>query len=228
MTLTPIKTPLVAKKMFPNYVWDIPSTDEKTIYLTFDDGPTPEITDWTLNTLRKFDAKATFFCIGDNIEKYPEVFKNILNESHVIGNHTQNHIKGWKTKTKDYIKNIEEAQNIINLQIPNSKFQDSETSNHQSLIVNIFRPPYGQITPNQGKNLMTLGYKIIMWDILSFDWDKNVSEATCLENVISKAKDGSVIVFHDSLKASKNMTYALPKVLEYFSKQDYKFKGITF
>lgn len=222
MTLTPIKTPLVAKKMFPNYIWDIPST-EKTIYLTFDDGPTPEITNWTLNTLKKFDAKATFFCIGDNINKHPEIFKNILNEGHAIGNHTQNHIKGWKTKTKDYLKNIEEAQKVINLQIPNS-----EISNSESLIVNIFRPPYGQITPKQGKNLMTLGYKIIMWDVLSFDWDKSVTEAVCLENVISKAKSGSVIVFHDSLKASKNMTYALPKVLEYFNKQNYNFKGITF
>lgn len=222
MTLTPIKTPLVAKKMFPNYVWDIPST-EKTIYLTFDDGPTPEITDWTLNTLKKFDAKATFFCIGNNIKKHPEIFKNILNEGHVIGNHTQNHIKGWKTTTNDYLKNIEEAQKIIDFQIPNS-----EISNGESVILNIFRPPYGQITPKQGKNLITLGYKIIMWDVLSFDWDKSVSKDTCLENVISKAKNGSVIVFHDSLKASKNMTYALPKVLEYFSKQNYKFKGITF
>tara|TARA_R110000868_G_scaffold173620_5_gene409826 strand:+ start:2495 stop:3169 length:675 start_codon:yes stop_codon:yes gene_type:complete len=222
MTLTPIKTPLVAKKMFPNYVWDIPST-EKTIYLTFDDGPTPEITEWTLNTLKKFDAKATFFCIGDNIKKHPEIFKNILNQGHVIGNHTQNHIKGWKTKTKDYLKNIEDAQNIINLQIPNS-----EISNHQSLIVNIFRPPYGQITPKQGKNLMTLGYKIIMWDVLSFDWDKNVTRETCLNNVILKAKSGSIVVFHDSVKASKNMQYTLPKVLGFFSDKGYVFKALSF
>ena len=217
MALTPIKTPLVAKKMFPNYVWNLSST-EKTIYLTFDDGPTPEITDWTLITLKKFDAQATFFCIGDNIKKYPDIFKNIVNDGHVIGNHTQNHIKGWKAKTKDYLKNIEEAQNIID-----EKIQESEVRSQ-----NLFRPPYGQITPKQGRNLIALGYKIVMWDLLSFDWDKSTTEAKCLENVISKAKSGSVIVFHDSLKASKNMTYALPKVLEHFSNQNYNFKAITF
>ena len=164
MTLTPIKTPLVAKKMFPNYVWDIPST-EKTIYLTFDDGPTPEITDWTLNTLKDFGAKATFFCIGNNIEKHPSIFKNILKEGHAIGNHTQNHIKGWKTKAKDYIENIGSCEAVI--QNPKFKIQNSAIVNQPSLIVNLFRPPYGQITPKQGKKLMALGYKIIMWDVLS-------------------------------------------------------------
>ena len=212
MTLTPIKTPLVVKKLFPNYVWDI-STTEKVIYLTFDDGPTPEITNWTLNILKQYNAKATFFCIGNNIEKHPEIFQNVLNDEHAIGNHTQNHIKGWQTKTKDYLKNIEEAETVI----------DS-----QKIKTSLFRPPYGQIKPKQGKKLIDLGYKIIMWDVLSFDWDKNVTKETCLNNVISKAKKGSVIVFHDSVKASKNMQYALPKVLDYFSQKGFAFKALEF
>lgn len=218
--------------MFPNYAWDIASTN-KTIYLTFDDGPTPEITNWTLNTLKDFNAKATFFCIGKNIEKHPEIFKKIIEDGHAIGNHTYNHIKGWKTKCKDYLKNIELCESTFKHQIPNSKTQKSKIvnpqslfSNHQSLITNLFRPPYGQITPKQGRKLIKQGYKIIMWDVLSFDWDKRVTKEKCLDYIISKASNGSIIVFHDSLKASKNMQYALPKVLAYFSNKNYTFNTI--
>lgn len=215
MPLTPIKTPLVVKKMFPNYVWDI-TTNTKSIYLTFDDGPTPEITNWVLNMLKSYHAKATFFCIGNNIEKHPEIFQNIIADGHSIGNHTHNHIKGWKTKANDYVDNIAKAESLIDSQIQNSELR----------IQNLFRPPYGQITPKQGKKLLALGYKIIMWDVLSFDWDKNVSEETCFNNVMSKATNGSIIVFHDSVKASKNMYYALPKVLEHFRKQGFSFHAL--
>ena len=227
MTLTPVKTPLVVKKMFPNYVWDIASS-VKTIYLTFDDGPTPEITNWNLNTLNEFNAKATFFCIGNNIEKHPDIFKNILKNGHSIGNHTQNHIKGWKTKTKNYFENIELCESVLKSQITNSNAQIQKSSivNRKSLGSNLFRPPYGQITPQQARKLIKQDYKIIMWDVLSFDWDRTVSPETCLKNVISKAKSGSIIVFHDSVKASKNMTYALPKVLDFFTREGYVFKGI--
>ena len=215
MTLTPVKTPLAVKKMFPNYVWDI-ATNDKIIYLTFDDGPTPEITNWVLNTLKNYNAKATFFCIGNNIEKYPKIFQHILEEGHTIGNHTQNHIKGWKTKAHDYLDNIAKAERVINSQIQKSEIKSQ----------NLFRPPYGQITPKKGKQLLALGYRIIMWDVLSFDWDKNVSEETCFNNVVSKAKKGSIIVFHDSIKASRNMQFALPKVLEFFSKKGYVFNSL--
>ncbi|MBU3820892.1 polysaccharide deacetylase family protein [Flavobacteriaceae bacterium XHP0103] len=214
--LTPIKTPLVAKKMFPNYVWDI-ATNEKVLYLTFDDGPTPEITNWTLDTLNNYQAKATFFCIGKNIEKHPDIFKAILNEGHAIGNHTNNHLKGWKTLTSDYLANVTKAQNTIDAIIPKDFSGNTQ----------LFRPPYGQIKPAQGKALLGQGYKIIMWDIISFDWDKNISKETCLKNVTNKATKGSIIVFHDSVKASKNMQYALPKVLEYFSEKGYVFKTLT-
>ncbi|WP_303318683.1 polysaccharide deacetylase family protein [Flavivirga abyssicola] len=218
--LAPVKIPVIVKKIFPNYIWDIPSIDN-VIYLTFDDGPTPEITNWVLETLKTYNAKATFFCIGNNIEKHPNIFQNIIAEGHTIGNHTYNHIKGWKTKTKDYLENTIEAEEIINSQIQNSK-----TVNQKSLISTLFRPPHGQITLEQGKRLMALGYKIIMWDVLSFDWDKSISKETCLNNVTNKATPGSIIVFHDSVKASKNMQYALPKVLEFFSKKGYTFKAI--
>tara|TARA_R110002049_G_scaffold279949_3_gene459154 strand:- start:11718 stop:12368 length:651 start_codon:yes stop_codon:yes gene_type:complete len=213
MGLIPVKTPKVVKKMFPNYVWDIP-TAHKIIYLTFDDGPTPHITDWTLEILKQYNAKATFFCIGKNVEKHPEIFQKILKEGHDIGNHTQNHIKGWKTKTKDYIEDVEKSQKVI----------DSEIENRQSSIVNLFRPPYGQIKPKQGKALMALGYKIIMWDVLSFDWEASVSKEACLGHVIKNTQNGSIIVFHDSVKASRNMQYALPKMLEHFSKKGFVFE----
>ncbi|MFC4722536.1 polysaccharide deacetylase family protein [Geojedonia litorea] len=218
MKLTPTKTPFVVKKMFPDYVWEI-NTTQKELFLTFDDGPTPEITPWVLDRLQHYNAKATFFCIGSNIEKHPEIFKRIIEEGHQIGNHTHNHIKGWKTKTKDYLVNVHEAQNSIALQIPKTKHQKPN-------IVNLFRPPYGQIKPKQGKKLMALGYKIVMWDVLSFDWDKTITNEACLNQVISKSKAGSIIVFHDSVKASNNMIYALPKVLEHYSKLGFQFNAI--
>jgi len=205
MNLTPVKTPIVVKKMFPNYIWDIP-TENKNLYLTFDDGPTPEITDWILDLLKKYNAKATFFCVGQNAEHHPEIINRITNEGHTLGNHTYNHIKGWKHKSKEYLKNVEKASKHINS--------------------TLFRPPYGQITPKQGKKLIKLGYKIVMWNILSLDWDKHVSKETCLDNVISKATKGSIIVFHDSQKALNNMQYTLPKVLDHFSKEGYSFEVI--
>ena len=223
--LAPIKTPLVAKKMFPNYVWDI-ATDDKVLYLTFDDGPTPEITNWVLGTLKTFHAKATFFCIGKNIEAHPDIFQNIVNDGHAIGNHTYNHLKGWKTVTEDYVTNVLKAERVLSseFRVQGSEFQKTTDSE----ISTLFRPPYGQIKPSQGKKLLTLGYKIIMWDVLSFDWDKNVSKETCLKNVTSKATNGSIVVFHDSEKAFGNMKYALPKVLEHFSNKGYTFKALMF
>jgi peptidoglycan-N-acetylglucosamine deacetylase len=211
MSLVPVKTPSVVKKMFPNYVWNIETT-EPVIYLTFDDGPTPEITEWILHLLKTYEAKATFFCIGSNIEKFPDVFKNIASHGHSIGNHTHNHLKGWKTKTKDYLENIKKAQQAIK---------------YQSSIVNLFRPPYGRIKPKQAKQLMELGYHIIMWDVLSFDWNENVSKNKCLENIIKNTENGSIIVLHDSVKASKNMKYILPKILEYYKNLGYSFKALN-
>jgi peptidoglycan-N-acetylglucosamine deacetylase len=212
--ITPTKTPLVVKRLFPEYIWEIPS-NEKELYLTFDDGPTPKVTDWVLNELKQVNAKATFFSIGKNVEEHPQIFHQILENGHSIGNHTQNHIKGWKTKTKSYLENVFEAEKAIKGHIDDS------------LKLNLFRPPYGQIKPKQGKKLIELGYKIVMWDVLSFDWDKTVSNHGCLNNVISKSKNGSIIVFHDSVKASNNMKFTLPKVLEYYTEKGFSFKGIS-
>lgn len=209
-----IKTNLLIKKMFSNYVWDIPNTENK-IYLTFDDGPTPEITDWVLEQLKKFDAKATFFCIGNNIEKYPEIFEKVIANDHSIGNHTFDHVNGWKTSTDAYIKN----------------------SNHWSVVsgqncqlntehCKLFRPPYGKIKTSQSKKLLQLGYKIIMWDVLSADFDSKVSKEKCLENVKNNVTAGSIIVFHDSVKAFSNLEYTLPRALQYWTAKGFEFESI--
>jgi len=205
MNLTPVTIPKVVKTMFPGFIWDI-KTKEKTLYLTFDDGPTPEITAWVLDCLKKHNAKATFFCIGKNVERSPELFNRIIDEGHSVGNHTFNHLKGWKTKTIDYLNDTHNASTLINSKL--------------------FRPPYGRIKPKQAKSLIKDNYKIIMWSVLSLDWDKNISTTQCYKNVIEKSESGSIIVFHDSKKASHNMMCVLPKVLDYFSKKGYDFKRI--
>ena len=218
MQIIPAKTPGFVKTLFPNFVWNI-NTDRKELYLTFDDGPTPEITKWVLQTLDDFNAKATFFCIGNNIEKHPDIFQHIINEGHTVGNHTYNHLKGWKHKTKDYVKDILNTEDLIRVQIENLSFEKENSSP-----VNLFRPPYGKFKNNQSKAVLELGYKIILWDVLSYDWDKSVSETTCLNNVTSATKEGSIIVFHDSVKASRNLQYALPRVLKYYSEKGFVFK----
>jgi len=216
-----IKTPMLLKFIFRNWVWRLPSK-KKVLYLTFDDGPTPEITEWTLNELKKHKAKATFFCIGKNIEEHPEIFKKVIEEKHSVGNHTNNHLNGWKTKTATYLQNIEEAEKYFD------ENRKSEIVIRKSKIVNrkLFRPPYGRITLSQSKKIRKKGYKIIMWDVLSADFDPNISNEKCLENVIKNIQNGSIIIFHDSDKASEKLKFVLPKVLEYYSYLGYKFKHI--
>lgn len=208
-----IKTKSFIKRLFSNYVWDLPNTQNK-IYLTFDDGPTPEITEWVLEELKKHNVKATFFCIGNNIQKHPELFQKIINEGHVIGNHTYDHMNGWKTETKTYLENIRLCEKQI---------QKSLIENLQS---KIFRPPYGKIKTAQAKIVRRLGYKIIMWDVLSADFDQTITPEKCLENVISNVKSGSVIVFHDSIKASHNLKYALPETLNFLKEKGFLFDVI--
>ena len=218
MSLYLIKTPKLIQQIFKNYCWSF-YTSHKVIYLTFDDGPTPEITEWTLNTLKEYNAKATFFCIGKNIENHPEILKKIISEGHSVGNHSHNHLNGWKTRNATYLQNIEQAENSIQSIISNSKLK---TQNSKLL----FRPPYGKITPKQSKKLREKGYKIIMWDVLSADFDQSILKENCVKNVTKNAQNGSIIVFHDSEKASENMKYTLPKVLAYFKNKGYIFKKI--
>lgn len=211
------KTNAIIKKIFHNYIWDIPN-DINKVYLTFDDGPTPEITPWTLAQLKRYNAKATFFCIGDNILKYPEIFHQIIQEGHAIGNHTFNHLNGWKTSKQDYFENV----SLCEQQIQKSKINNLTrgSANWQSKS-KIFRPPYGKIKKSQSTILRKLGFKIIMWDVLSADFDTKITPEKCLDNVISNVKSGSIIVFHDSKKSFKNLEYALPKTLAFLKEKGF-------
>ena len=196
-------------------VWQKP-TDEKVLYLTFDDGPHPTATPFALDTLKEYNVKATFFCIGKNVVEQPDIYQRILEEGHRVGNHTFNHLNGWKTDDKTYLDNIFEA----------AKYIDS----------NLFRPPYGRITKFQQKILCadvektsnlknrTSNFQIIMWTILSGDFDIKLSPQRCMQNVILCSKPGDIIVFHDSTKAWDRMSYALPKVLAHFSREGYRFE----
>lgn len=201
-----VKIHWIIKKLFLNYVWDIPNSENK-VYLTFDDGPTLEITEWTLNQLKEYNAKATFFCIGDNVRKFPKIFQKVINEGHSIGNHTFNHLNGWETSTSDYIENV--------------KLYEIEHNKLNTEHCKLFRPPYGKIKPSQSKILRKLGYKIMMWDIISYDFDAKISKEQCLENVLKNVKTGSIIVFHDSKKAFTNLEYALPRTLDFLKKKGF-------
>jgi peptidoglycan-N-acetylglucosamine deacetylase len=174
------------------------------LFLTFDDGPVPEITPWVLDCLKEYNAKATFFCVGENVTRHPDIFGRILSEGHSVGNHTYNHLNGWKTSLPDYIENIQRCVEI-----------DSD----------LFRPPYGRMTLPQYR-LLSQSYRIIMWDVLSTDFDLRISGSTCYRRVIQNAGKGSVIVFHDSIKAAERLCYCLPKVLEYYRDKGYSFKRI--
>jgi peptidoglycan/xylan/chitin deacetylase (PgdA/CDA1 family) len=210
-----VKTPKLLKLIFKHWFWSF-STKQKAIYLTFDDGPTPEITEWTLNQLQKYNAKATFFCIGKNVKNYPEIFQKILEQNHSIGNHTNNHFNGFKTTKEGYLKNIESCETAI------SQFSSSGTQNSK-----LFRPPYGKLKLSQAKIIRQKGYKIIMWDVLSADFDTSISKEKCFKNVIENTVNGSIIVFHDSKKATEKLKYVLPKILKYYSVKGYEFKKIV-
>ena len=210
----PVKTPNLIKRLYSSYIWDktADSTTQKTLYLTFDDGPIPEVTPWVLDLLAEYNAQATFFCIGENITKNPGVFNLLTESNHSIGNHTYNHLNGWKTATESYISNFSKAEKVIHSQSLKKR--------------KLFRPPYGKIKKNQARKILKKGYEVIMYDVIAYDWDSSIAQEQCLSNVIQNAKDGSIVVFHDSFKAERNMKFALPKVLAHFSKLGYDFKGL--
>lgn len=203
-----LNTPWWLKKVYPECIWNI-KTNKKELYLTFDDGPHPDATSFVLKQLKAYNAKATFFCIGKNVKEHFDIYKNIVAEEHSPGNHTYDHLNGWKTKDEIYLDNIFKAKLII----------DS----------NLFRPPYGKISKFQLTQLKAVKYqlKTIMWSILSGDFDKNLPAEKCYSNVIKNAKQGSVIVFHDSEKCLEKIRYILPKVLEHFKNSGYEFKSIN-
>lgn len=207
-----VSSPGLLRAAYKKRLWSLPAK-EKVLYLTFDDGPIPEVTPWVLDQLEKFNAKATFFCIGDNINKHPQVYETVIGRGHSVGNHTQHHVKGWKTPLKEYLKEVHLCQTTM------GTASDGYNSK-------LFRPPYGQLRSNQGRKLLRLGYKVVMWDVLSADFDTEIDGARCSENVIKHAKPGSIVVFHDSIKAFPRLKTALPEVLAYFSERGYTFKCI--
>ena len=203
-----VKTPKFVSWWYPKRIWAFSKTSH-TIYLTFDDGPIPEVTPWVLDVLKGFNAKATFFFIGDNVRKHPDLFKRIVDEGHTLGNHTYHHLKGTKTKTEAYLKDVVAFEGTTNQP------------------VQWFRPPYGKMRAAQARGIQKRGYTIVMWSILSYDWDSGVSEEQCLENVQKHLSPGSIVVFHDSLKAEKNLRYALPRVLESIREKGWNVSGVA-
>lgn len=207
-----VKTPQLLKRLFSNMIWDIPSS-EKVIYLTFDDGPTNKVTEWVLSELDKYNAKATFFCIGKNIQNNQDLFQKILRKKHAVGNHTYNHLNNWKVSKKTYLEDTKKCQKTLNDLTLEKKTK-------------LFRPPYGKISLQIAKKLSEKEHKIIMWDVLSGDFDQSITKEKCTENVLKNTTSGSIVVFHDSVKASDNLYYCLPKTLAHFTKLGYVFKSI--
>lgn len=200
-----IKTPHFVRNLFPNYTWKIP-TNEKRLFLTFDDGPIPEVTPWVLEQLAQYNAKATFFCVGENITKYPEVFNMVRDNGHSIGNHTFNHLNGWAHDNIPYFHNVRNGASLTNSVL--------------------FRPPYGRLKPKQAQFLQR-HYRVVMWDVLSGDFDRNITGTQCFQNVAQHAEPGSIVVFHDSIKAMDRLQYALPRVLEHFSSLGFRFDALN-
>lgn len=202
------KTPAILPLIYPSLTWKI-KTSEKVIYLTFDDGPIPEVTEFVLEQLALYKAKATFFCIGDNVRKHPDIFQKIIADDHSVGNHTFNHLNGWKTDNKTYIKNVALCQDEIE---------------KHGVKTNLFRPPYGRIKFSQ--ILKLVDYKIIMWDVLTKDYNQGVDKEIVLNKTLKHSEAGSIVLMHDSLKAYENMRFSLPKFLEVFSDKGYRFEKL--
>ena len=199
-----IRPPFALRKIYPQLVWRVP-TREPSVFLTFDDGPIPVLTPFILDTLKAHQIKATFFCVGENTLKYPELFQRIQTEGHRIGNHSHNHLNGWKTPNTNYFQNVEKANVHI-----------------QS---NLFRPPYGRIRHSQIEQLKK-HYQLIMWDVLSYDYHPKVTPEQCLNNVLRKTRNGSILVFHDNLKAQRNVEYALPKAIQLLHQRGFNFQTL--
>lgn len=191
------------QRLYPDMIWEI--ADDEAVYLTFDDGPTPGITEWILATLAKYDAKATFFVLGKNAEHYPDLYRKIIDAGHRVGNHTYSHQKGWGATLEQYVQDVDLANDLLSSEI--------------------FRPPYARVTRSQMR-AVAQRYKIVMWSVISYDYARSVSPRKCLHNVVDNIEPGSIVVFHDSVKSFRNMSYALPRVLEHIKQRGLKCKAI--
>ena len=200
-----IQIPKIFQHVYPELLWKV-RVKSNIIYLTFDDGPHPEITPKVLNILASFNAKASFFCVGDNVRKYPETFGQVVSAGHAVGNHTFHHIKGWSTPNAAYFEDVKACNALV----------------HPSL----FRPPYGRLKPSQVKYLKE-SYQLVMWSVISYDYDQKISPEKCLKIATKRTRAGDIVVFHDSQKAEKNLLYALPGFLEHFSAQGHQFEALS-
>lgn len=203
------RTPFFLPLLYPALTWRIPET--KRLYLTFDDGPVPGPTEFVLETLSAAGVRGTFFCIGDNIRKHPEIYRSILAHGHTVGNHTYNHLNGWRTSTRQYVENVQACADIM----------ASYAGHHTRPL---FRPPYGRITRSQIQALA--GFRVVMWDVLTMDYRKTLSPEHCLRNTLRVARDGSIVVFHDSHKAEKNLRFVLPRFIDHFKTSGFTFNVI--
>ncbi len=195
---------MLYRSLYPGSRWRIGDEEQrKTIYLTFDDGPIPEVTPWVMELLDRYGIKATFFCVGDNVRKYPHLYRQLLEKGHKTGNHTFNHVQGWKSRTSFLLANTAKAAGLI----------DSK----------LFRPPHGHMRVAQNSALQKAGYSVVMWDVVTRDYSRYMSPQQVLDNVKRYTRDGSIIVFHDSLKAEKRMKYALPRAIEWLLEEGYNF-----
>jgi peptidoglycan-N-acetylglucosamine deacetylase len=210
------KTPAFLKYCYPDLLWDATDNQADTfhLYVTFDDGPVPEITDFVLETLESYQARATFFCVGENIQKHPQVYQSVLLHHHATGNHTYNHLNGWKTDNAAYFENVRLCEAAME--------QGMERNGGQK---KLFRPPYGKIKRSQIRHI-SQGYSIVMWHILSGDFDANFDAETCLKKCIAHTRSGTIIIFHDSYKAEKNLKYVLPRYLDHFAQAGYRFLSL--
>lgn len=202
----PVHTSKWIQRLFPNYLWRMETTTINRLFLTFDDGPIPVVTPWVLEQLAKYNAKATFFCVGENVQKNPSIYQQLLAAGHQVGNHTFNHLNGWKTSKEAYLTNVAACQEMV--------------------ASSLFRPPYGRLRWRQAKQLKQY-YKIVMWDVIAGDFDASISGETCWKNVKNNSTNGSIIVLHDSQKAWERLKYTLPKLLAYYHEQGFVFEAIN-
>lgn len=209
MCMNFFKTPSLLKYIYPGLVWDQKKAAGKKIFLTFDDGPIPEVTPFVIDTLKQFNAEATFFCVGENIDRHPEIYQQVLAAGHRSGNHTYNHLDGWKTENEHYLQNVVSCSQSL-------KRYTTDTGKP------LFRPPYGKIKRAQIR-LLIQEYRIVMWDILAGDFDPDFSADICLQKCIHHSRHGTIIIFHDSHKAAKNLKYVLPRYLAHFTQAGYQF-----